>query len=390
MLLRLDPDRGLIAMMSIPRDLKVEIPGYGTDKFNDAYSYGGPKLTLQTVKQLTGLPINHVVNVDFLGFARAVNAIGCVYVDVDHRYYHSNVGLSPSEHTPKSTSSPATSCSAASTRSQYVRYRHTDNDIVRSARQQDFLRDARQRVSLEDLVFDQSELIEIFTEYTTSDISDGETMLRVLKLFVASRNAPIKEVHFPAELGPSYVYATHECDRRRREGIPRRRERAPEAARAQPPSREEAAAGKKQPEAPSTQEARRRRRSRRSKSPSPASDGLVPAREAGEAEAKIAARKRRRRLPDLLPDAAARGPTSSKPTPTKSVVDPHVYRLKDEDGDRHVAYRMVAGDGRVRRQPLLRRAGDPRLGGPADPRQPERDARRSRARVRDLRRRRTG
>ena len=83
--------------MSIPRDLKVEIPGYGTDKFNAAYAYGGPKLTLQVVKELTGLPINHVVNVDFLGFVRAVDAIGCVYTDVDRRYYHSNVGVPASE-----------------------------------------------------------------------------------------------------------------------------------------------------------------------------------------------------------------------------------------------------------------------------------------------------
>src|SRR4051795_2067123 len=60
MLVRLDPDQGLISMMSIPRDLKVEIPGYGTGKFNEAYSYGGTKLTLQTVKQLTDLPITHV------------------------------------------------------------------------------------------------------------------------------------------------------------------------------------------------------------------------------------------------------------------------------------------------------------------------------------------
>ena len=70
MLLRLDPDRNAIALMSIPRDLKVEIPGYGTEKFNAAYTYGGPKLTLRVVKELTGLPINHVVNVDFLGFVQ--------------------------------------------------------------------------------------------------------------------------------------------------------------------------------------------------------------------------------------------------------------------------------------------------------------------------------
>ena len=74
MLLRLDPDRNAIALLSIPRDLKVNIPGYGTNKINAAYSFGGPKLTLETVKQITGLQINHLVNVDFTGFARAVNA----------------------------------------------------------------------------------------------------------------------------------------------------------------------------------------------------------------------------------------------------------------------------------------------------------------------------
>ena len=95
--------------MSIPRDLKVEIPGVGTDKFNAAFAYGGPKLTLQVVKELTGLPINHVVNVDYLGFVRAVDAIGCVYVDIDRRYYHSNAGVRPPNSMRKSTCSPATS-----------------------------------------------------------------------------------------------------------------------------------------------------------------------------------------------------------------------------------------------------------------------------------------
>ena len=73
MLVRLDPSKEATAVMNIPRDLKVEIPEVGTDKFNAAYSYGGPKLALRVVKELTGLPINHVVNVDFLGFVRAVD-----------------------------------------------------------------------------------------------------------------------------------------------------------------------------------------------------------------------------------------------------------------------------------------------------------------------------
>ena len=136
------PRCNAIAVFSIPRDLKVEIPGYGTEKFNDAYTYGGPKLTLQTVKQLTGPPINHVVNVDFLGFARAVDAIGCVYVDVDRRYFHSNDGVPPSEHYAEINIQPGYQALCGFNALEYVRYRHTDNDIVRAARQQDFLRRA--------------------------------------------------------------------------------------------------------------------------------------------------------------------------------------------------------------------------------------------------------
>ena len=51
--MRLDPGKG-VALLSLPRDLKVEIPGHGTDKINAAYTLGGPKLTIKTVKQLTG------------------------------------------------------------------------------------------------------------------------------------------------------------------------------------------------------------------------------------------------------------------------------------------------------------------------------------------------
>src|SRR5829696_3195926 len=211
MLLRLDPDRNAIALLSIPRDLKVELPGYGTEKFNGAYTYGGPKLTLQVVKELTGLPINHVVNVDFLGFVRAVYAIGCVYLDVDRRYYHSNEGVAASEQYAEINVQPGYQLMCGKKALEYVRYRHTDTDLVRAARQQDFLSAARQRVPIGDLFFDRDQLLDIFTEYTTSDISDGETMLEVMKLFIDSRNAEINEVRFPAELGPSYVTASPEA-----------------------------------------------------------------------------------------------------------------------------------------------------------------------------------
>jgi hypothetical protein len=91
---------------------------------------------------------------------------------------------------------------------EYVRYRHTDNDFVRAARQQDFLREARQKVGPTRLIRDRDELIKIFTRYTTSDIEDPQTMLEVLKLFLAAHDNTVKEIHFKGHAGPSYVTAS--------------------------------------------------------------------------------------------------------------------------------------------------------------------------------------
>ena len=156
---------------------------------------------------MTGLPIHHVVNVDFLGFVRAVDAIDCVWVDVDRGYFHSNVGRSAvravlRDHVPSGYQRLCGKDALA-----YVRYRHTDTDLVRSSRQQNFLSDARERVPVSKLLNDYPQLIKIFTSYTTSDISSGSTFLQVIKLFFDARDAAIKEIHFPVVLGPSYVYS---------------------------------------------------------------------------------------------------------------------------------------------------------------------------------------
>ena len=339
-LLRLDPQTDTISVMSIPRDLKVEIPGFGTEKFNAAYSYGGPKLALQVVKELTGLRINHVVNVDFLGFVRAVDAIGCVYTDVDRRYYHSNIGVPASEQYAEINVKPGYQLMCGKKALQYVRYRHTDTDIVRSARQQAFISDARQRVSLQDLVFDQSGLIDIFTKYTTSDINSKETMLEVLKLFIASRNAPIKQVHFPAELGPSYVYASesaiHEAVKEFLTGESFGNESSGSAS-----SSSAKKSGKKK-SAKGHSAKKHKKPKPKVEVAKPGSDGLVPAREAGEAEAEAAARKVGPGFPIFYPTRLPPGARFVETDPYEHVVDPRVYRFKDDNGERHAAYKMVA------------------------------------------------
>src|SRR5215203_3791740 len=98
MLVRLDPKSNATTVLSIPRDLRVTIPGHGIDKINSAYGLGGLDLTTRTVSQLLSTPekrfrVNHAIAVSFRGFRDAVDVINCVYVDVDRRYYHSNLGV---------------------------------------------------------------------------------------------------------------------------------------------------------------------------------------------------------------------------------------------------------------------------------------------------------
>ncbi len=82
LLIRTDPGKNRISYLSIPRDLRVEIPGYGAEKINSANQFGGPALTITTVRELTGLPIQHVVLMDFDGFKDLINALGGVDVTV--------------------------------------------------------------------------------------------------------------------------------------------------------------------------------------------------------------------------------------------------------------------------------------------------------------------
>ena len=192
------------ALMSLPRDLKVEIPGYGVAKNNEAYTVGGPQLTLKTVKQLTGLPINHVINVTFKGFWRAVNAIGCVYVDIDRRYYNDSAEYAYIDVQP----GYQRMCGRKAL--QYVRFRHEDSDIVRAARQQDFLRQAKQQIAASDLIEKRDRLVTIFGRNTSTDtaLRSRAEVLRLLKLALFSATQPIREVRFQGGIGPSYVEST--------------------------------------------------------------------------------------------------------------------------------------------------------------------------------------
>jgi LCP family protein required for cell wall assembly len=200
-LMRLDPSKQATALLSLPRDLKVEIPGHGTDKLNAAYSLGGARLTVRTIRGLDPrLKINHVINVDFHGFSKAVNALGCIYVDVDRRYYNN------SDSYAKIDIQAGYQRLCGQDALAFVRYRHEDNDLVRATRQQDFLRQVKAQVSAFGLLSDRNKLLHIFSSYTSSDLDSRSGILRLLKLAVFSASRPIQEVHFRTKIGPSYVY----------------------------------------------------------------------------------------------------------------------------------------------------------------------------------------
>jgi LCP family protein required for cell wall assembly len=85
MLVRTDPDHHRVAYLSIPRDLRVEIPGHGADKVNAAFQIGGAPLAIKSIRTLTGMNINHVVIVDFAHFKELIDAIGGVTINVPEK-----------------------------------------------------------------------------------------------------------------------------------------------------------------------------------------------------------------------------------------------------------------------------------------------------------------
>ena len=81
-LVRTDPQHHRLYYLSIPRDMIVDIPGYGQQKINAAMQFGGPKLAIETVRSYTGLPVDHVIVVNFGDFSKLIDALGGITINV--------------------------------------------------------------------------------------------------------------------------------------------------------------------------------------------------------------------------------------------------------------------------------------------------------------------
>ncbi len=147
-LVRADPINKSLSLLSFPRDLitDVKCPGHADvrERINYAFSECGAAGSVETVRALTGLPVNYFVTVNFRGFMDLVNNLGGVWLDIDHRYLCdptncpgvSKINLWPGYQRVNATNALA-----------YVRYRHFDSDIYRNARQQLFLKALKEQIS---------------------------------------------------------------------------------------------------------------------------------------------------------------------------------------------------------------------------------------------------
>jgi hypothetical protein len=134
-----------------------------------------------------------------------VNKVGCVYVDIDRRYFNDNAVAYATIDVK-----PGYQKMCGSRSLDYVRFRHEDTDLVRGARQQDFIRQARNQVGVKKILADRSAFVRLFGRYTDTDIKGVNTILSLFKVIAFSAGHPLQEVRFRTDIGPSYVTSSPE------------------------------------------------------------------------------------------------------------------------------------------------------------------------------------
>jgi len=212
MVVRLDPQTGSISMLSVPRDLMVTIPGYGPNKINAAYSFGGAKLSLEVVKQLLGIPINDFIDMNFDGFTQVVNKLGGAYLMIDHRYYNNTAVTDYASIDIE----PGYQRLNGSQTLDWVRYRHDQNgDFTRIVRQQMFLREMKRELAGSATLTSLPQFLAamtIISHNVTSDISSLGKLYSVLTLALSLNTHHIYQTHIqgstPTINGIDYVVAT--------------------------------------------------------------------------------------------------------------------------------------------------------------------------------------
>jgi LCP family protein required for cell wall assembly len=339
-LVRLDPKKGATAMMSLPRDLLVDVPGHGRDKLNAAFAVGEDALTLKTIRELLGIPIHHYVRVTFWGFKQAVDRLGCVYVDIDRKYFNDNNPPNGGGGAYAAINVPAGYQRLCGQRAlDYVRYRHLDSDLVRAARQQSFLGEAKGQIGVSGVFSDRKTLLRIFARSVRTDIRSSRSILSLLKLVAESSSKPVAEVQFPAlDAGDGSGNVTISDDALQSTVKRFLDVRATKGARGTTP--ESLGAKRRGAAAEAKAKAKTKTKSKRRSSPSTATaPGLIAAGQAGEDEAA--------RLQVKLPSLPVYAPRLLATGGRYRTDYARAYTIADRAGQRHRAYRIVAFEGSI-------------------------------------------
>ena len=201
-LVHVDPKNDFLSMLSLPRDLRVNIPDRGYGKINAAYAYGGAALLIRTVQSL-GVDLDHYAEVDFNAFKEITNTLGGVYVDVDRYYDDGAIVLSPGFQLLDGQNAL-----------RFCRTRHDKNiDFGRMARQQRFLSAVREQAMGWNLAFRLPSLIADVFDNVDTDLT-AEEILSLAHWVVrldASRTKMVSLIASTGTIeGASYVLASDE------------------------------------------------------------------------------------------------------------------------------------------------------------------------------------
>jgi polyisoprenyl-teichoic acid--peptidoglycan teichoic acid transferase len=165
-LVHIDPEKHFLSLLSVPRDLRTEVEGYGHRKINAAYAYGGGALLIRTIQDRLGVDLDHYIAVDLESFKAITDALGGVYVDVDRAYDDGKIVLNPGYQLLDGLNAE-----------RFCRTRHDQNiDFGRMARQQKFLSGVRQQVMKWNLPLKLPGLIKTIFKYADTDLSATEVL----------------------------------------------------------------------------------------------------------------------------------------------------------------------------------------------------------------------
>ncbi len=185
MLLSLNRNTDEITIFSIPRDMRVEIPGYGKEKINHAYAYGEVGLTKQAVENFLDIEVHHYLSTDFEGFVNIVDFLGGVEVEIEKRkrYYAADVTIELD---------PGQKVLDGDKALQYVRFRSDeDGDLGRVKRQQTVLRKLIQELLAFRNVFNIPRVMPELAENVKTDLDLNQAVDLAKRL----RNVEVEEIN---------------------------------------------------------------------------------------------------------------------------------------------------------------------------------------------------